>query len=352
MSSDENEYSTYEEYKKDMDYWIKVSEGTRNDLLATKNDFKLSQFNYLKAREWMIPNLIPFESVVVLAGKTGTHKTFLALYFSWCLANGISVLKSDPSKKYKVKYLPLEDAQQLVPRVDALKNVFAEVKYFLSDLTFNRSSLSINEDNFEHKYRIEKFAEENDLIVIDTLSYCLPDGDESKGNVIRETMHWIARCARNGKCSFLLLHHTTKGSNENLRGSSEIENIASTVLITDGKKLRVKKQRQGESGQSFHYEMRTIETTNGDTTLLPKFEKPRDQLTDRQKAFLTFLENLPSKSATRAEILEWYRKEYPEVKEATSRKHVERELKRLCDWELVTLRKHLNNDKYGINDGL
>ena len=348
MASEEK-FDSYSEFREYMESGI--GRFAQHEVLSEIKDKHFSEVRYRKAKEWLIADLLPINSVAVLAGSTGTHKTFLANYFAYCLALGIPVLKSDPSKQWSVKYLALEDANQLMPRVEGLNKFYYVTDnedYEYSDLSYNASPIKLTDDNFEDKYKIEKYAELNDLIVIDTLSYCLPDGDENKGDVIREALHWISHCAMKGKCTFLLLHHTTKNSKETLRGSSEIENIASTVLITDGKKIKVKKQRSGKTGQTFHYQMNEIPSADDEMTLMPEFINPRKKLNDKQIAILAFLEGLPNKSATKPEILEWYRNANPGIKQDTSRQHIKREMDKCVTDGLVTLKRRNNEEEYEV----
>jgi hypothetical protein len=347
MASEE-EFDSYSEFREYMETGF--GRHIKSDVLSEDRDKQFHKLRYRKAKEWLIADLLPCNSVAVLAGSTGTHKTFLANYFAYCLALGIPVLKSDPSNKWFVKYLALEDANQLVPRIEGLNKLYPKHFEHALDysLEYNATPIKLTDDNFEDKYKIEKYAELNDLIVIDTLSYCLPDGDENKGDVIREALHWISHCAMKGKCTFLLLHHTTKNSKETLRGSSEIENIASTVLITDGKKIKVKKQRSGKTGQTFHYQMNEIPSADDEMTLMPEFINPRKKLNDKQIAILAFLEGLPNKSATKSEILEWYRNANPDIKQDTSRQHIKREMDKCVTDGLVTLKRRNNEEEYEV----
>tara|TARA_X000000950_G_scaffold254092_1_gene317584 strand:+ start:988 stop:2070 length:1083 start_codon:yes stop_codon:yes gene_type:complete len=333
--------------KKENDDWFDL----RKD-----DDFTLSDIiEYQKEFQWIVPNLIEEGSVVVLGGNRGTHKTFLALHLAWCLSMGIPVLKSDPSKKRKVRYMNIEHPDQAKKRIQALMHKYSEYEdeWDKKNLIFNNSKWEITENDFLNKWRYEVIAGQYDIVIIDTLSYILPDGDESKAHVLRQVLHWLAYCAQayfHKPCTFILLHHTTQNSKDNLRGSSEIENIPSTVLITDGKRIKVKKQRNGKTGGTYAYETELIRfgDQEDDESLVINFTEPRKTLLNYTKQILEYLETLPDKSAPRADILAWYRRTNPDIKENTAHKHITRGLEQCVTEGLVTIKGKKNEEEYEV----
>lgn len=305
---------------------------------------------YQKDSNWIIPNLIEEGTVVVLGGNRGTHKTFLALHLAWCLSVGIPILKSDPSIKRKVHYMNIEHPTQAKKRIQALMHQYPEHKEESDKyLSFNEMKWEIKEDHFLNKWRYEMISLKNDIVIIDTLSYILPDGDESKAHIMRQVLHWLAYCA-DSRCTFIVLHHTTQNSKDNLRGSSEIENIPSTVLITDGKRIKVKKQRNGKTGGTYAYETQLIRfgDQEDDESLVINFTEPRKALLTYTKQILEYLETLPEKSAPRADILAWYRRTNPDIKENTAHKHITRGLEQCVTEGLVTIKGKKNEEEYEV----
>ena len=341
--TDYRDYVRYrdENYNKNED-----SHDLGNDYLYTPSEV----LRYQKDPKWIIPNLIEEGTIVVLGGNRGTHKTFLALHLAWCLSMGIPVLKSDPSIKRRVHYMNIEHPDQAKKRIRALMHQYPEYKEeWDKNLTFNEMQWEITEDHFLNKWRYEMISLKNDIIIIDTLSYILPDGDESKAHIMRQVLHWLAYCSNSG-CTFILLHHTTQNSKDNLRGSSEIENIPSTVLITDGKRIKVKKQRNGKTGGTYAYETELIRfgDQEDDESLVINFTEPRKTLLNYTKQILEYLETLPDKSAPRADILAWYRRTNPDIKENTAHKHITRGLEQCVTEGLVTIKGKKNEEEYEV----
>ena len=81
-------------------------------------------------------------------------------------------------------------------------------------------------------------------------------------------------------------------------------------------------------------------------SLVPEFINPRKKLNDKQIAILA-LEGLPNKSATKPEILEWYRNANPDIKQDTSRQHIKREMDKCVTDGLVTLKEN-NEEEYEV----
>ena len=236
--------------------------------------------------DWLIPNLIEKNTVSVLYGKNETYKSFLALHIGWCLAHGHSVLKSN-QEPLEVFYFAFENPEQHGRRLLALKEEYPMKDFDEAGFYLISEQFKLSEKSFENKAKLQNSAWA-DVMIFDTLSYLYPEGDESKGHIARQVMHWLGEFAEKQKVTIICIHHPIKSDNQEIRGSSEINNAVNTIIHNNGKQLRVKKQRNGNNGQRIDYEM--IPSRN---SLMVNFINPRKRLTDEVKTLLKIVESQP-----------------------------------------------------------
>ena len=315
---DENEESLKPEKKK-----------TRFDYLDDLDDEKFGWgievnqkfFERTYQTEWLIPDLIERNKVCVLYGEKGTYKSFIALHIGWLLGNGYSVLGSDVSfvgdYSMHVKYLALEDSEQHNIRLQALNENYPVVAKPREEMTKDDPyvGFSIVKDHFRldgtdlNLAKIDYLTVIADLLIIDTVSYMYPDGDETKGNIARLVMHELARCAEQNYCTIIALHHPPDGNPNKLRGSSEMANSVNTIIQNKKGKLKVTKQRNGKTGKVVTYKM--VPTLDSFTV---EFTNSRKDLSQYEKTVLEIVESADGQRISNKELIAQFKERYPDTK--------------------------------------
>ena len=304
---------TKEDYENDL-----LDEGFGEGVLV---DQKFFERTYQTV--WLIPDLIERNKVCVLYGEKGTNKSFIALHIGWLLGNGYSVLGSDVSyiraNSMDVKYLALEDSEQHNIRLQALNENYpavakAKEERSKDDIAWY-CSFSIVKDHFRldgtllNLAKIEQLTRWADLLIIDTVSYMYPDGDETKGNIARLVMHELARCAEQNECTIIALHHPPDGNPNKLRGSSEMANSVNTIIQNKKSKLKVTKQRNGKTGKAVTYKM--VPTLDSFTV---EFTNSRKDLNQYEKTVLEIVESADGQRISDKELISKFKERYPDTK--------------------------------------
>lgn len=306
--------------------------------------------------EWLIPNLLERNTVAILYGEAETYKSFLALYIGFLLAQGHSVLKSNIQGNAFVKYVALEMPHQHTPRLKALNEKFRylgddddvqEQGFHMGLFSMSEKHFTMGKDNLEEIVAFEHIANTYELIIIDTLSYLFPDQDESKAHVVRGVMHELNRIASEKKCTILCIHHPTKANNQIIRGSSEINNAVNTIIHNNGRQLRVKKQRNGKSGQRYDYVMNYVEKFD---TLIPEFTNSRKKHDAKIESLLTIIESKPDSIISRTELREEWLKVHGVENQSTNNTNFSRALKKAVSDGLIKIETENEDEIVSINE--
>ncbi|QQR80944.1 MAG: AAA family ATPase [Deltaproteobacteria bacterium] len=166
--------------------------------------------------EWLLPDLFPKRSITLLAAREGSMKTWYSLTLSCQLSNaGFKVLYVDAEGPIGLLQLRKRDLGY-----DSEINIWS----WYDDVP--------PPESFEDSLWI-KAAQEHDLIVIDTLKRFMRGGDENDSGHISTITEAIRRLSKYN-CSFLLLHHRSKGESE-YRGSTELGAGVDIVLTMEKK---------------------------------------------------------------------------------------------------------------------
>jgi len=296
---------TKEDYQKELDKQL-FHEGLEVDEKFFERTYETN---------WLIPDLIERNKVCVLYGQKGTNKSFIALHIGWLFGNGYQVLGSnlsfDLEDQMFVKYLALEDSEQHNVRLDALNTIYPYQKAEDED----HRGFSILKEHFRldgtllNLAKIEQLTIYADLLIIDTVSYMYPDGDETKGNIARLVMHELARCAEQNECTIIALHHPPENNDNKLRGSSEMANSVNTIIQNKKGRLKTTKQRNGQVGKIVNY--KTIPTLK---SLTVEFTNPKKDLNQYEKAILDIVESADKQRISDTDLRKEFVKRFPDTK--------------------------------------
>jgi hypothetical protein len=215
--------------------------------------------------DWLIENFLPQAGFVVLYGKPGSFKSFIAMSMATFIAAGRDWtgrrVKAGP-----VLYIAAEGQAGLGLRREAIIKTF-DLPNSLP-LGFVRTQVDLCSRNAETDQIVALIGEtlpDPVLIVIDTLSRALAGGDENSPRDMGGFIVNVGKLMAETGAAVFAIHHCGKDEARGMRGHSSLlgavdtemeiirpsqENLAATVTIT--------KQKDGEDGLTFDVRMETV----------------------------------------------------------------------------------------------
>lgn len=177
----------------------------------------------------LVPGLIYRESIVVLSGKFGTYKSFVAVALACALATGTEWLGHAVVQRVPVIYAAAEGAYGIRKRIAAWESKYGAVP---DDLYLIPLSVRINRPD-DMKELGELIVETGaKIIVFDTLHASTPGVDENDSGEMGTIMDTLRTLRDLYGVTTVLPHHTGHGGGR-ARGSSSIEDDADTSFVID-----------------------------------------------------------------------------------------------------------------------
>jgi hypothetical protein len=211
--------------------------------------------------EWLIPGILPAEAVVLMSGREGSMKSFLALSMARAVAAGESWL-GKPTKQGAVLYLDGEMPPGVLrDRLQGIGPLEPLHVWSWTDGTFPQRL-----DNAD----LQEAAKGHSLIIVDTLRRHMKDLKENSSDDMAVITDALRELTRHG-ATVLVLHHAPKDSErQDYRGSTELgAGVDITISLTKAKSkevitlnLETRKTRYSSSGDL------QIEVTKGERTPL------------------------------------------------------------------------------------
>ncbi len=240
-----------------------------------RSKIRLISANQLMRKEipemiWIVYQLLP-EGLLILAGRPKIGKSFMAMNIAIAVANGSKALGFFDTNRHSVLYVALEDNERRLK--DRMKNIlqaeyeqkapdnlyFMEVGYDLPKL---------NEGGIEELQNIILDNPDIKLIIIDTLGRSIADkGRKDRDNYRAdyEISSKIQEMAIKNNICLLLLHHTKKGSEENvfdeISGTTGLTGAMDTMMVLKKKSNKCTLHITGRDVQEADYEVEFSENT-------------------------------------------------------------------------------------------
>lgn len=250
--------------------------------------------------EWLIQNLIQPKKIIILAGASGTFKSWLEIYMACAVGLGTPFVDMFPTKKNAVLFIDRENSlPELKKRVEMIGKGMGIENYDLP--VFFLSEQPVKLDNPLGTHYLEKFVNDNHikLIICDTYRR-LVSYEENDANKVSMFFTDILKplCERTG-VSFLFIHHHKKGKAEGderdlIRGSSDFVNFVDGVLqvsrVADLLTVKQTKSRGAKELSPFSLRIETDE----DTYFRFKYEgesRPLDKMHKAVEALLLWIKN-------------------------------------------------------------
>lgn len=205
--------------------------------------------------EWLLKDLIPKEGFVGLYGQPGGGKSFIALDWAMCIAEGRPWLGIYPTVQKPVVYVAAEGGRGIQQRVRAW---MAHYGYRdLPAMYYLLSPLYVREEG-----TVEKFLDELEdmdvwpgLIVLDTLSRSFGGGEENASADMGHFVDQITKLAAGRRMAALIVHHTSVGGKRE-RGSTAFRGAADAMFGCFAEK-------DPESGRILRIELKNDKQKDG-----------------------------------------------------------------------------------------
>jgi len=256
--------------------------------------------------DWLIYQVLPRQSLGLIYGPTRSGKSFLGLDLAHHLALGRPWFGRPVDNKAGILYLAAEAPGGLSNRIKAWWQHHGIGPADFCPIFCCEHAIDLRDerivDDFEKTWAA--WANQWDLVIVDTLSCAIPGADENSAeamSVVVQRMNSLRDCMN---AAILLIHHTPKGDKTTPRGSGVLEaGVDMSIQVDrtgDFRTATIRKQREGEEGPLGTFRLRQIETGLDDrarpitSCVVEQTDAPieavADNLTPSEKTYLTILQ--------------------------------------------------------------
>ncbi len=180
----------------------------------------------IKGTDWLIPQFIECDSLITLFGDSGTYKSFCAIEIGLSVAHGV-LFQGRRTRQGAVFYICGEGQGGIARRIEAWhihKEIDVDAPFYLTTVA---AQLSDRESADAISSAVQEIAELNNvepiLIIVDTLSANLGQGDESSNSDIARFLNNLNTYLRAPHgASVLVVHHVGHGDKSRERGAYAI----------------------------------------------------------------------------------------------------------------------------------
>lgn len=293
--------------------WTSVDLAEGDELVRKLGVFTRDQLANLPPIRPLITGTLDRGTIAVLAGYWGTGKSFIALDWTCCVITGkpwqarpVHDRTGAPvdrdgerhARPYTALYIAAEGAYGLGRRVDAWEAGWHAEAGRLYVMSNAPNLLHVGEAGMVERLIRHLRA---DLVVIDTLSRCLPGADENSAKDMSAAVRAIdrLRVATNGG-TVLVVHHTGKDKTT-VRGSSVLEAAADTVYQIEGDpsfmKLERTKRKDGPADDLLKLRLSPV----GESMVVADV-RGQDQQPSWDRLYQVFADNFADTGASKAEL--------------------------------------------------
>lgn len=190
----------------------------------------ISHWRTLPKQRWLIKGWLTERETMVLYGRTGECKSFVALDWSLSLTTG-TTWAGNPVRQCDVAYIYTEALQGGIKRVDAWltdRGIEKDPPLFLSQTPVPLNDLRAH-DRIVEELRLAKMTP--NLLVIDTLAKNF-SGDENNTPDMNKLTATVEQLRQTLKCAIVVVHHVGKDDSKGERGSNALRsNLDSSVKV-------------------------------------------------------------------------------------------------------------------------
>jgi hypothetical protein len=248
-----------------------------NELFET---FSLNNLNEnIKKNDWLIQDIIPKNSLIILYGDSGTGKTFVSIDITLHLAYNLNWKNQKTDNNGIIIYCIGEGINGISDRIKAWHNYY-DLKYDAPFILIPIEAISFSDKNNIDKMinTLEKIMQQYDLpinlIVLDTLSKASIGFDENSSKDMGEFLYNFDIIKKYFNTSIMFIHHSGKNNYKGMRGSSYLLGTVDTCIKLDNHEnklfLQIEKQKDGLNGTfqlNLQKELESLVISNSDINL-------------------------------------------------------------------------------------
>ena len=220
--------------------------------------------------EWLIDKVLVAGSFSALYGPPGSFKSFMALDIAEAIATGRSWMGREVSKPGAVLYLAGEGFGGVGARIKAIKlhhqtEDGAPIYVVRHQLNLRSSAEDFNALMMAVVQLVEETGVQFRLAIVDTLARAFGGGNENDSGEMMGFVVSMGKIQEFLNCALMVLHHSGKNAALGMRGSSSLLGAVDSELellrFEDQLKgiLTITKQKDGEQGTRFGFEMVEVE---------------------------------------------------------------------------------------------
>ena len=220
--------------------------------------------------EWLIDKVLVAGSFSALYGPPGSFKSFMALDIAEAIATGRSWMGKEVTKPGAVLYLAGEGFGGVGARIKAIKlhhqtEDGAPIYVVRHQLNLRSSAEDFNALMMAVVMLVEETGVEFKLAIVDTLARAFGGGNENDSGEMMGFVVSMGKIQEFLNCALMVLHHSGKNAALGMRGSSSLLGAVDSELellrFEDQLKgiLTITKQKDGEQGTRFGFEMVEVE---------------------------------------------------------------------------------------------
>lgn len=265
------------------DAYTKVSEVTEvtpqdKTPAAQRRTLKLEAFDDIRDEpvEWLIDKVIPKKGFVALYGPPGSFKSFIALDLAASIARAAHWFghEATPSEQGAVIYIAGEGHGGIGARIKACRihhqmEPGTPIYFVRHQINLRSSEEDFSSLIFAIRELVMALGIKVDLIVIDTLARAFGGGNENSSEDMGAFITSCGHLQGEFGSALMVIHHSGKDAAKGLRGHSSLLGAVDTELellrFDDQPRgvLTVSKQKDGEDGLRFGFEMVEIDISEG-----------------------------------------------------------------------------------------
>ena len=218
--------------------------------------------------EWMVEGLFTTEGFSVVYGPPASLKTFAALDWALCIANGVD-WKGRKVTEQGVLYVAGEGVRGIARRVRAWQR---ENGLEGVDMPFRLLAASVNLTDPEQVQKLIRTAVAQSgikvgLVIIDTVARSIPGADENSAQDMGRFVTAIEAIRAGLTCHVQGVHHSGKDTERGARGSSALLGAVDTMVQVkrDGEAvtLTIEKQKDDDEGRPIKLVTKKVEWLEG-----------------------------------------------------------------------------------------
>ncbi len=207
-------------------------------------------------KPYLIKRWLTAGTMSVIYGPSHVGKTFMALDMAAHVACGVQ-WNGCRVKSGRVLYIACEGEAGISERFAALRAKFPDLDGAPFMLLPTKIDLFEGVDCHALAYAVSEF--DPDMIIVDTMSRAMGDGDENKSQDMNRFVH-SCEVVRDGTAAHLMIiHHSGKDVAKGMRGSSALKAAIDVELeINEDRELKMHKQRDGKKQPSVTFDLKDV----------------------------------------------------------------------------------------------